>query len=65
MTTRHNIAPSWEAEVTEVPLTGYVVGSDAAIADTDTVLEAFEKVQAQLNAAKQSAALTATAFGAM
>jgi formylglycine-generating enzyme required for sulfatase activity len=33
-----------------VPLTGYAVGANAALAATDTILGAFQKVQGQLNA---------------
>ena len=39
-----------EARVRSTPLTGFVVGADADIAATDTVLEAFQKVQGQINA---------------
>ena len=35
--------------VTGKALTGYAVGTNAALADTDTILGAFGKVQAQLN----------------
>lgn len=38
-----------EARVRSTPLTGYVVGANTAIAATDTVLGAFEKVQGQIN----------------
>lgn len=38
------------ARVLSAPLTGYVVGSNAAIAATDTVSQGFGKVQAQLDA---------------
>jgi hypothetical protein len=36
------------------PITGYVVGTNAALAATDTVLGAFNKIQAQLNAKQAS-----------
>jgi hypothetical protein len=39
-----------EARVRSTPLTGYVVGANSAIAATDSVLGAFEKVQGQINA---------------
>lgn len=38
------------------PLTGYAVGSNAALAATDTVLGAFNKIQAQLNAKQATGA---------
>lgn len=44
------------ARVLATALAGYVVGADVAIAATDTVLQAFEKAQGQINAAKASAA---------
>jgi len=42
-------------------LTGYAVGSNAALAATDTVLAAFGKIQAQLNAKEASVAAGTTA----
>lgn len=36
------------------PITGYAVGTNAALAATDTVLGAFNKIQAQLNAKQAS-----------
>ena len=39
-----------EARVRSTPLTGYTVGSNTAILATDTVLQAFGKTQAQINA---------------
>jgi len=39
-----------DARVIAAPLTGFVAGANAALAATDTVLEAFEKVQGQINA---------------
>jgi hypothetical protein len=44
-----------EARVLATVLTGLAAGSDAAIADTDTVLSALAKLQAQVAAAKQAA----------
>jgi chaperonin cofactor prefoldin len=44
-----------EARVLATVLTGLTAGSDAAIADTDTVLGAFAKLQAQVAAAKLAA----------
>lgn len=32
------------------PITGYTVGSDTALTETDSILQAFEKVQGQINA---------------
>ncbi len=43
------------ARVLATALTGYVVGADTALAATDTVLQAFQKVQGQINAAKTAA----------
>ncbi|MFP5459735.1 MAG: hypothetical protein ACLGG7_13450, partial [Bacteriovoracia bacterium] len=37
-------------DVREVPLTGYAVGTNAVLAPADTILGAFGKTQAQLNA---------------
>jgi hypothetical protein len=45
-----------EAKVLATVLTGFVAGSDTAIAATDTVLEALQKAQGQITAAKSSAA---------
>lgn len=39
-----------ETRVRTTPLTGYSVGSNTAIVDTDTVTQAFNKIQGQLNA---------------
>lgn len=36
-------------DVLATPLTGYVVGANTALAATDTILQAFEKTQGQLN----------------
>lgn len=44
-----------EARVLGTDLAGFVVGADSAIAATDTVLQAFEKAQGQIAAAKQAA----------
>lgn len=41
---------NFAASVLGVALTGYTVGTNAALAATDTILAAFGKVQAQLNA---------------
>lgn len=49
-----------EAKVLATFLTGYVAGSDTALAATDTTLQGFEKLQGQVSAAK-SAASTAQA----
>lgn len=38
-----------ESRVRATPLTGYVLGSNLAIAATDTVLQAFQKIQGQLS----------------
>lgn len=48
-----------EARVLATALTGYVVGADAALAATDTVLEAFGKLQAQVDAIDTSGFATA------
>ena len=32
------------------PITGYTIGANTALADTDTILQAFGKVQGQINA---------------
>lgn len=45
------------ARVLAAPLTGYVVGSDAAIAATDTVSQGFGKVQGQINAVSDAVEL--------
>ncbi len=46
------------------PITGYTVGGNTAIANTDTILQAFGKVQGQINARLVSALLpTQIAFG--
>lgn len=39
-----------EASVLATPLTGLAAGTDAPIADTDTILEALAKLQAQIDA---------------
>jgi hypothetical protein len=39
-----------QPRVLATPLTGYVIGSNTAIAATDTILQAFGKTQAQINA---------------
>lgn len=39
-----------EPRVLGTPLTGYTVGSDTALAATDTILQAFQKTQGQINA---------------
>lgn len=44
-----------EARVLSTDLAGFAVGADSAIVATDTVLEAFQKAQGQINAAKQAA----------
>lgn len=56
-------AASLAAEVRSVELTGYSVGTSAALAAADTVLAAFGKVQAQLNTLSSSK-LNATATAA-
>lgn len=38
-----------QPRVLATPLTDYIVGTDTAIAATDTVLQAFQKVQGQIN----------------
>jgi hypothetical protein len=48
------------ARVLATALTGYVVGTNAALAATDTILGAFGKVQAQINA-KGSGTVTSVA----
>lgn len=52
-----------DATVTGKVLTGYTVGSNTALAATDTILAAFQKVQGQVNArpTKYSAAIAGTA----
>ena len=49
--------------VTSKLLTGYAVGANSAIAATDTILSAFGKVQAQLNATSGSAITGLTGDG--
>ena len=51
-----------DATVTGKVLTGYTVGSNTALAATDTILAAFQKVQGQINArpTKYSAAIAGT-----
>lgn len=44
-----------EARVLGTDLLGFVAGADSAIVATDTVLEAFQKAQGQISAAKQAA----------
>ncbi|MGI4992182.1 tail fiber domain-containing protein [Halobacteriovorax sp. GFR7] len=44
----------------DVALTGFSVGADSSVAATDTVLEAFGKVQAQLNSQATSIAANST-----
>jgi len=48
------------ATVTGKVLTGYVVGANSALAATDTILGAFEKVQGQINARAPLASPTFT-----
>ena len=50
------------ATVTGKALTGYAVGTNAALAATDTILGAFGKVQAQINA-KANSATTLAGYG--
>ena len=45
------------ARVLGVPLTGYSVGANTALAATDTVLAAFQKIQGQLDAKASSGSL--------
>ncbi len=47
------------AAVRSVLLTGYTVGANAALGTTDTILQAFGKIQAQINAAIASIATKA------
>ncbi|MNQ73911.1 hypothetical protein D3C85_886560 [compost metagenome] len=49
------------ARVLAAPLTGYVVGSNTALAATDTVSQGFGKVQAQLDAKLDETATAAAA----
>ena len=51
-----------QARVLATVLTGYVAGSDTALADTDTVLQAFQKLQGQVSAAKTAAAAAQSAI---
>lgn len=46
-----------DARVIAAPLTGFVAGSNTAIAATDTVLEAFQKTQGQINALSSASTL--------
>ena len=43
-------AASRESVILNTPLTGYTVGANTALADTDSILSAFGKVQGQINA---------------
>ena len=45
------------ARVIAAPLTGFVAGADTPIAATDTILEAFEKTQGQINALASASTL--------
>lgn len=49
------------ARVLATALTGYSVGSNTALASTDTILQAFQKIQGQINATNSAAsALSST-----
>lgn len=44
-----------DARVRAAVLTGYVLGSNTALASTDSVLQAFQKIQGQINARESTA----------
>ncbi|MCF2443657.1 hypothetical protein L0657_06790 [Dyadobacter sp. CY345] len=49
--------PDIEAWVRATPLTGYAIGTNAALSPTDTVLSAFGKLEAKINATGYSGTL--------